>query len=178
MANKTIKNNKNPSIVGAPSLCGTGGASSRPLAISGRHGSSLPLLRSPSQVLLLFVQCQHYIGHPLWDLKIHLSQRSWWWRSEQASLLIWLTCRKKILKLRSQNPTLTWMANFWSHLLRRGSRRLQTSYLGWDFEHILLDLLQRTPFQVARSHLIQAANYQDPTPIPWESLASLWHCLL
>lgn len=49
----------NPSVVGEPSLCGTGGATNRPLAISDRHGSSLPLLGSPSQVILLFVQCQH-----------------------------------------------------------------------------------------------------------------------
>ena len=36
----------NPSITGAPSSCGAGSATSRTLAISGGHGSSLPLLGS------------------------------------------------------------------------------------------------------------------------------------
>ena len=162
----------NPSIVGAPSSCAAGGATSGPLAIPGRHGSSLPLLGSsiPATATICAVLSLNrpFVVGPGYSPIPSVTKI---WTGQFVDLADLLA---ENLNTQESEPH-TYLDG--KLLVSSSKKRVQEIANIITFTIILLDLLQCTPFQVAQSHSMQAANYQDLPPIPWESLAPLWHCL-
>ena len=162
----------NPSIVGAPSSCATGGATSGPLAIPGRHGSSLPLLGcsipATSTICVVLSLNRPFVVGPGYS-PIPLVTKIW-----TGQFVDLADSLAENLNAQESEPH-TYLEG--KLLVSSSKKSVQEIANIITFTIILLDLLQCTPFQEAQSHTMQAANYQDLPPIPWESLAPLWRCL-
>ena len=153
-----------------PSSCAAGGATSGPPAIPSRHGSSLPLLGSSVPATIcgaLSLNRPFVVGSGYSPIPLVMK----YWTGQFVDLADLLADN---LNTQESEPH-TYLDG--KLLVSSSKKRVQEIAKIITFTIILLDLLQCTPFQVAQSHSMQAANYQDLPPIPWESLAPLWRCL-